>query len=107
MILFLFELVLIFAAPIAHIILGVLHSQGRIKLSNAITTLICLIAGIIFPLLASYIDNMNLPSDVKCATGSVGFALLGMFFTITLIPASAIIFSVMAYYKRKKHNAAV
>jgi hypothetical protein len=107
MILFLFELVMIFAAPVAHIILGILQGTGRIKLSITIITLICLIAGIVLPVLASYIDIVNLPADVKCATGSVGFAFLGMFFTITVIPASAIIFYIIAYYKRKNLNVAV
>jgi hypothetical protein len=107
MILFLVELVLIFAAPVAHIILSILHFTGHVKLSITIITLICLIAGIVLPVLASYIDIVNLPTNVKCATGSVGFAFLGMFFTIAVIPASAIIFSIIAHYKRKKLNVAV
>ncbi|WP_345950016.1 hypothetical protein ABDD95_00895 [Mucilaginibacter sp. PAMB04274] len=107
MILFLFELMLMVIAPVAQIILCILHLSGRIKLSITIITLICLIAGIVLPVLASNIAMVNLPSDVKCATGLVGFALLGMFFTIAVIPASGIIFYIQAYYKRKKLNVVV
>lgn len=107
MILFLLELFLMIAAPLAHIVLGILHITGRIKLSISVITLICLIAGIVLPVLASYIDIVNLPSDVKCATGSVGFSFLGMFFTIAVIPASAIVFYLIAYYKRKKLNTSI
>jgi hypothetical protein len=107
MIIFLLELLLMIAAPLAHIILCVLNIAGRIKLSIVIITLICLLAGIILPVLASYIDIVNLSSDVKCATGSVGFAFLGMFITIAIIPISAVIFYMITYYKRKNLNAVV
>jgi hypothetical protein len=107
MILFLFEILLMIAAPVVHIILCILYVTGRIKMSMVIISLICLIVGVLLPLLASYIDIMNLPSDVKCATGSVGFAFLGMLFTVVVIPISAIIFSITAHYKRKKLTATV
>jgi hypothetical protein len=107
MILFIFELMLIVIAPVAQIILSILNLTGRVKMSLIVITLICLIAGIVLPVLASYIDIVNLPSDVKCATGSVGLAFLGMFITIAVIPASAIIFSLLAYYKRKKLNVTI
>lgn len=102
MILFLSEILLMIAAPVAHIILCVLYVTGRVKISMTIITLICLVAGVALPLLASSIDIMNLPSDIKCATGSVGFAFLGMLFTVAVIPVSAIIFSIIAHYKLKK-----
>lgn len=106
MIVFLLELLMIITAPLAHIILCLLNIKGRIKVSIIIITLICLIAGIVLPIFASYIDLINLPSDIKCATGVVGFAILGMLITVAVIPASAIIFSVIAYHKRKKINIA-
>ena len=99
MILFLSEILLMIAAPVAHIILCVLYVTGRVKI---FMVLICLVAGVALPLLASYIDIMNLPSDIKCATGSVAFAFLGMLFTVAVIPVSAIIFSIIDHYKRKK-----
>jgi len=107
MIIFLLELFLMVAAPVAHIVLGVLHITGRIKLSISAITLICLIAGIVLPFLVSYIDIINLPPDVKCATGSVGFIFLGLIITIAVIPASALIFYTIAYYKQKKLNTAI
>ena len=85
----------------AKIVLGVLHQLGRIKLSILIITLTCLIAGILLPILGTYLDMINLPPNVKCATGSLGFAALGILITIIVIPASAIIFYIIAYYKKK------
>jgi len=105
MILFLLELLMMIAAPIAHIALSVLFVNGRIKLSIIVITLICLVTGIVLPILASYIDIINLPSDVRCATGSVGFAYVGMSLTVMIIPISALIFYLVLWYKRRKLNS--
>lgn len=106
MILFLVELLLMIAAPLAHVILCILYLTGRIKLAVTVITLICLMAGIALPVLASYIDIVNLPPDVRCATGSVGFAVLGGLIAIIVIPVAAIIFHIIAWYKHKKVKAA-
>jgi heme/copper-type cytochrome/quinol oxidase subunit 2 len=71
-------------------------------MSITATTLVCMILGVVLPVFASYIDIMNLPPDVKCATPSVGFAFLGLLITVIFVPLSAIIFYFMVYYKRKK-----
>jgi hypothetical protein len=84
-----------------------LRIAGHTRMSVIMVTLICLPAGIILPALASYIDMINLPAGVKCATGSVSFMFFGMFITFTVIPASLIIFSIIAYYRRKKLNAGI
>jgi hypothetical protein len=102
MILFILELLLMLAAPVAHVVLGILSLNARIKLSIINNSIICLLAGLLLPSLASYIDIINLPSDVKCATGSVGFAVIGTSATVILIPMSALIFYSIAFYRRKK-----
>ena len=99
---FLICLFLMVAAPLLHIVLCSLHVTGHLKLPLAAITLTCLIAGIALPVLASYIDIINLPATVRCATPSVGFAFLGLLATITVIPLSAIVFYLISYYKRKK-----
>jgi len=102
MIVFLFCLLLMVAAPVSHIILCSLHLAARVRMSITLITLLCILAGLVLPTLASYIDLVNLPSDIKCATGAVGFAMLGMMLTIVVIPVSAIIFYIISYYKNKK-----
>ncbi|WP_158827428.1 hypothetical protein [Mucilaginibacter lacusdianchii] len=94
-------------APVAHIILCSLHIAGRISLSIILITLICFLLGIVLPVLASYLDIINLPPGTKCATPSVGFAFLGISLTAVVIPVSTIIFSVITYYKKKKLNNSV
>jgi len=107
MILFLFELLLMITAPVAHVVLCILSQTGRIRLSISVITIFCLLAGIALPILASYLDIINLPSDVKCATGSAGFAVIGTTASAVLIPLSAMVFYITAYYKRKKLNTAI
>jgi hypothetical protein len=102
MLMFLLSLLLMIAAPIIHIILCSLRVAGRTRLTVIATTLICLIAGTILPVLASYIDIINLPPGTKCATPSVGFAFLGFAITGTVIPLTAIIFSIIIHYKNKR-----
>ncbi|CAM4426690.1 hypothetical protein SAMN06265348_12121 [Pedobacter westerhofensis] len=106
MLLMLLEFILMIAAPVAHIVLCSMSYSSRINLSIIVITMLCLVAGIILPVLASYIDILNLPSDVKCATGSAGFAVLGTAATAVLIPISALLFYIIAYFRRKKLNAA-
>lgn len=90
------------AAPVAHVVLCSMSHSSRIKLSITVITIICLVAGIIFPVLASYIDILNLPADVKCATGSAGFAVLGSAASAVLIPIFTVIYYILAYFRRKK-----
>jgi ABC-type enterochelin transport system permease subunit len=104
MILFILELLLMLAAPVSHVVLCILNQNGRIKLSIINITIICLLAGILLPSVASYIDIINLPSDVKCATGSVGFAVIGTGATVVLIPMSTLLFYIIAFYRRKKNT---
>jgi hypothetical protein len=106
MILYLFELLLMIAAPVAHVVLCLLCQTGRIKLSITVITIVCLVSGFILPSLATYIDIINLPPEVNCATGSVGFVVIGTSVTAVVIPLSAIIFYIVAYYKRKRLNTA-
>ena len=101
---FLLCLVLLVAAPLVHIILCSMNISGRVKISIILITLLSIIGGIALPILASYIDIMNLPPSVKCGTPSLGFMYLGILLTVTTIPVSAIIFSIIAYYRRKKLN---
>lgn len=107
MVIFLLSLILMIAAPVMHVILCSLRVAGRLRLSITVVTLLCLIMGIILPVLATYIDIINLPPGVKCATPSVGFAFLGFVITGTVIPVSAILFYVIAYYKKKKLKVTV
>jgi hypothetical protein len=100
----LFELFLIVAAPLLHIFLCCLRYAGRIKLSIGIITMLCMMAGFILPILATYINIVNLPSDIKCATGSVALAFLGILITFVTVPLSAVLFSSVAHYKSKKAN---
>ena len=104
MILFLLELIMMIAAPVMHIWLSTLYLNGRITLSILTITLISLVTGITLPILASYIDILNLPPDIKCATGSAGFAAIGISLTIIIIPLSAITFYIIGWYKRRKLN---
>jgi len=102
MFIFLLTLLLIVAAPILHITWCTLHLAGRTPVSFAAITFFCMVLGVAFPILASYIDIVNLPPDIKCATGSVGFAIIGIFITVVVIPISAIVFYSIAYYQRKR-----
>ncbi len=74
---YLLSLLLMIVAPIAHIILCALRLTNRVRLNNLATTFLCLVAGIIFPLLATYIYIRNLPPGIKCVTPYIGFAILG------------------------------
>jgi hypothetical protein len=98
----LLELILILSAPIAHIILCRRRINGRINLSIIAITFFCMIAGIGLSILAAYIDINNLPPEIKCATGSAGLAVLGMFIAASVIPLSAIVFYLIGYYRKKK-----
>lgn len=101
---FLFCLMLLILSPLAHIILCSLHSCGRLKTSILLITFLCLPGGLTLPVLASCIDVANLPQGVKCGTPALRFAYIGSFLTILVIPASAVIFDVIAYYQRKRPN---
>ncbi len=94
--------VLMIAAPVLHLVLCGLRLAGRIRLPLWVITLICLPAGVLLPALASYLDILNLPAGIKCATASVSWVFLGLFLTITIIPVSAVVFSLIAYYKQRK-----
>ena len=99
---FLLCFALIFAAPVLHIILGILRINKRIRLSLAAIGFICVVTGIIFPVLATYIDIVNLPKGVMCATPSIGFVFLGFGVTAIAIPVIALILFITDYYRNKK-----
>ncbi len=99
---FLSSLLLMVAAPTIHITLCSLRLAYRIRLSVIAITLRCLLGGMILPIIASYIDIINLPPGTKCATPSVGFAVLGLAITGAVIPVTAIIFSFLIYRKNKR-----
>lgn len=99
---FLSSLLLMVAAPTIHITLCSLRLAYRIRLSVIAITLRCLLAGMVLPIIASYIDIINLPPGTKCATPSVGFAFLGLAITGAVIPVTAIIFSFLIYRKNKR-----
>jgi len=102
-ILTLLELLLMIAAPVAHIVLCVLNTRGRVKISITIITISCLLAGFILPVLASYIAILNLSENLKCATGLVGFAVIGLLLSVVVIPLSALIFYMQQQYDRRKN----
>lgn len=102
MIILLLEILLILLSPVVHINLNIMHIYGRVRLSIALITIICLVAGLLLPLLASYIDILNLPPGTRCATGSAGFAVIGTFLTLVSILVSAIVFYIIAYYRKRK-----
>jgi hypothetical protein len=87
--LFLLCIVLIFAAPITHLVWCKI--KGLVSLPIAAITLICLVLGIILSVLATYIDIKNLPAGTICATPSIDFAFLGIAISCIIIPISTII----------------
>ncbi len=99
---FLSSMLFMVAAPIIHLILCSLRLTYRIRLSVVAITLMCLLAGMVSPVIASYVDIINLPPGTKCATPSVGFAFLGLAITGAVIPVTAIIFSILIYRKSKR-----
>jgi uncharacterized membrane protein len=102
--LFLLCIVLIFAAPITHLVWCTLKIKGLVSLPIAAITLICLVLGIILSVLATYIDIKNLPAGTICATPSIGFAFLGIAISCIIIPISTIIFYIINYYSNRKSN---
>ena len=98
----LFELFLIVAAPVLHVILCLMRVTGRIRLSIGIITLLCFVVGFILPVLATYINIANLPPGIKCGTGSVALAFLGIFITFVAVPFSAVVFSIISHFENKR-----
>lgn len=102
MFIFLLTLLLMCAAPILHIIWCLFRLKGKANVTILLVTAVCLLLGIALPILASYIDIANLHSDTRCATGSVGFAMVGMALTVIIIPVSSVAFYIYEYLKFKK-----
>jgi hypothetical protein len=99
-VLLLIELLLMIAAPIAHIIHCIIRLKGRTKRSLITLTLIWFTAGLIMPVLSTYLSIAALPPDVKCATGLGSIMVIGILLTISMIPISTMVFYLVDRYKR-------
>lgn len=100
MLMYLFCLLLMIAAPTGYLVLNILRSKGKISTNKILIVLLCLLAGIALPVLATYLDIKNLPEGTICAMPSVGFAFLGIAITITIIPFMAVVFFVIGLYRK-------
>jgi len=99
---FLLCLVLMIAAPLIHIVWSILSIKKYVSHSLAAITAITLLMGIIFPVLATYLDIINLPPDTRCATPSIGFVFLGLALTGVVIPIMGLIFFAITYVQRTR-----
>ena len=99
---FLVCLVLMIAAPVIHIIWSVLSIKKYVRHSLAAIMVICLLIGIIFPVLATYLDILNLPPDTQCATSSTGFVVIGLAITGVVIPIIGLLFYAIMYHQQTK-----
>jgi hypothetical protein len=94
-------LVLLFTAPIVQIILSRRKLNNNTIFSLGSIAAISFILGIVFPVAATYIALCGLSPDIKCATGIIGIAPLGIFITIVTTPVISLIFYLMDKAKRK------
>lgn len=103
---FLFCIFLIFAAPVIYIIWCILRIRKLSRLTLGAITIICMLTGVVFSILATYIDINNLPAGVRCGNPSLGFAFLGLAFTVIIIPVTGIVFFAIDYFNSRKIIAA-
>jgi hypothetical protein len=94
-------IIFVLCSPIIQVILSFRGIKGKSNLSIGAIFGICLLLGIVLPILSSVILIGVLPSGVKCVTGEVSAGILGIMFTVITTP----IIGVVSYtIYRSKHQ---